>query len=387
MDGTRDGTKLVCSLRSPYFEVWITDELDSIGSSADAFKPNLAAYDEDILALYTRVIEANPQDANNVFRRAGYYEFLQDVNNARADTDSYYALLRGRDAQPSGFRFGLPENLGPAVNTSTHENHPLLAHDGLSLLFSRRNPEGSYDLWKTTRESNEDPWKPAEICESFKPDMLIPGIMTEDGRELYLSKSGEYGDSDIFVRKRVSVENDWGDPENLGPIVNSSACERRVVITGDGLELYFIDHYRAPRPGGCGGRDIWMTRRRTRDAPWEKPKNLGPPVNSSSSDGWPYITPDGLLLLFASHRPGGIGAGDLYVTWRASRTDPWEEPVNLGPGINTVGGEWAPCLSSDGSMLCFESGRPGRHESMRPWHIDIWQVPVIEMKKVNGLMF
>ena len=99
------------------------------------------------------------EDANNIFLRAQYYEYLPDVNNAQADMDSYYALLRGRDVQASGFRFGVPENLGPIVNTPTYEVHPLPAHDGLSLLFGRRNLEGGFDYWWATRQAESEPWK------------------------------------------------------------------------------------------------------------------------------------------------------------------------------------------------------------------------------------
>ena len=50
------------------------------------------------------------------------------------------------------------------------------------------------------------------------------------------------------------------------------------------------------------------------------PTNLGPVVNSSAFDGGPSISRDGLSLYFTSERPGGSGAGDLWVTRRATAT-------------------------------------------------------------------
>lgn len=63
---------------------------------------------------------------------------------------------------------------------------------------------------------------------------------------------------------------------------------------------------------------------------WSAPVNLGPVINSASSDQGPAISKDGLTLYFHSNRPGGLGAFDMWVSQRASVDDPWGAPVNLG---------------------------------------------------------
>jgi len=57
---------------------------------------------------------------------------------------------------------------------------------------------------------------------------------------------------------------------------------------------------------------IWLTRRETTDDPWAEPVNLGPEINSSSGDGNPNISADGSTLYFGSGRPGGSGDADLW---------------------------------------------------------------------------
>ena len=72
----------------------------------------------------------------------------------------------------------------------------------------------------------------------------------------------------------------------------------------------------------------------------------------------PFIAPDQSWLIFASERPGGYGAADLYVSFR--RPDgTWGEPKNLGPSVNTAGSEYTPMLSPDGRYLFFTRGRFG----------------------------
>ncbi len=129
---------------------------------------------------------------------------------------------------------------------------------------------------------------------------------------------------------------------------------------------------------------------------WSAPVNLGPVVNSASGDQWPALSPDGLSLYFASGRAGGQGGQDLWVTRRASASEPWSEPVNLGPGINSDTRDNSPVISSDGHWLIFGSRRTeGRcfEDSTNEFFIahraDIhddfaWEVPINFGCEVNG---
>jgi len=175
--------------------------------------------------------------------------------------------------------------------------------------------------------------------------------------------------------RREALDNDWGPPVNLGATVNSTADESAPRISADGLELYFSGRRDAyARPGSQGRGDLWMTKRATRDDPWGEPVNLGATVNSAAQDVRPSISVDGLLLFFDSDRPGGYGRADIWVTRRTARNEPWSEPVNLGPAVNSPAAENFPYLSSDGSTLYYESDRPGGYGAH-----DIWQVPVIAL--------
>ena len=66
------------------------------------------------------------------------------------------------------------------------------------------------------------------------------------------------------------------------------------------------------RPGGSGGEDIWVATRATEDDNWANPVNLGPEINSSNVDSAPCLSPDGSVLYFMSLRPGGVGSLDLW---------------------------------------------------------------------------
>lgn len=84
---------------------------------------------------------------------------------------------------------------------------------------------------------------------------------------------------------------------------------------------------------------------------------LFPQVN-----GYSYCHPslfdEGRVLLFASDAPGGYGSYDLYMSYWDDEMQLWEEPVNLGPEINTAGDEMFPSYFE--TKLFFASnGQPG----------------------------
>ena len=208
--------------------------------------------------------------------------------------------LTGTDANAQ-FIFGTPVNLGPSVNTTGSDGSPSVSADGMTLYF----------------------------------DSLRPGGV---------------GDWDIWVSKAQTPHSDWASPELLPAPVNSPYADAGPCISADGLALYFA----SDRPGGYGNFDIWVTTRKTTQDPWEEPVNLGMPVNGPAYDNHPAISPDGLTLYLDSAREFWPGIYDLYAAERASTTNAWSAPVNLGSAVNTTYYELSPSVSGDGLILCFD---------------------------------
>ncbi len=276
------------------------------------------------------------------------------------------------------FTFGTPTNLGPTVNSSARDSRPSISADGLELYFgsNRSGGSGNLDIWVTTREPGR-PWgPPVNLGPTVNTSALeaCPSV-SADGLSLFFGsreRAGGAGNDDVWVTTRDTKDDPWGVPVNLGPTVNSSSAECCPSISSDGLSLFF----RSNAHGGFGRQDLWVTTRATSDDDWGPPVNLGPTVNSASNDYDPSISSDGLTLFFHSRRSGGYG-DDLYVTMRATISDPWSMPVNLGPTINSSSDDGAPSISDDGSTLFFASSRPGG-----VGRDDIWQVslePIVDL--------
>ncbi len=339
------------------------------------------------IIFYTSKIKDNPDNAENYLHRARYYYYLHDQDEFLSDMDKYVNILipstevSSSNCWIKNFLRGIwrstRTNLGPAINTRYNEGGPSISPDGLSLFFVSDRPGGcgGHDIWVARRETKSGPWgQPENLGQTVNSSSNDGSTsMSADGLELYFASNrrpGGYGSEEIWVSRRSKKGNPWGQPENLGSIVNAPSFDWRPSISADGLSLYFDSR----RPGGLGGPDIWVTKRASLEDPWEKPVNLGPPVNSSFQEGAVSISADGLALFFISNRPGGYGLHDIWMTWRSTTHDSWNTPINLGPTVNTSSREGSPGISADGLELYFDDFELPAWDKVSGF--DLWQVKI-----------
>jgi Tol biopolymer transport system component len=289
------------------------------------------------------------------------------------------------------FVFGEPTKV-PNINSSYEEFNASISADGLSLYFISNRPGGvgptgglvGFDIWVTTRASIDDDWgEPVNLGATINTPAGEGGVsISYDGLSLYFdtSQSGTTAINDLWVATRATTEEDWANPVHLGPTVNSSADDYSPSISSDELSLYFT----GPGRGGYGNYDLWVTTRETTEDEWGTPVNLGPTINSSGYEIDPGISADGRVLFFTIGMVNcgsrcGYGATEIWMTRRATTDDPWGEPVNLGPTVNSSAFEDYPNVSADGSTLFFRHSQSGRHDGG-----DIWQAPIIPIVDLNA---
>jgi len=295
------------------------------------------------------------------------------------------AMVIGGGSARADFTFGQPVNLGPTVNSANHDLAAHVSADGLELYFYSLVDvwSGNRDIWIATRQTTEDEWgEPENLGKLVNSDFEDANpTLSADGLELYFNsfRPDGLGGADLWVTRRATKSDPWGPAENLGPPINSTKHESAPSISADGLELYF-----EIRPPG-DDHVFYVARRETTDAPWGEPVSLGPVINSWPIQWEPEISSDGLLLFWADFwdgdpRPGGFGGTeDLWFSRRATKDSEWGEPVNLGPAINTAHAEVGPALSADGSTLYFSSNRPGGSGGC-----DLWQAPILPVVDFDG---
>jgi Tol biopolymer transport system component len=283
------------------------------------------------------------------------------------------------------FTFGTPTNLGPPINSLFQDGGVSLSADGLTLFFESDRPDHeSWDLFMAYRETLAANWsEPVNLGPAVNRSdrRERDACISSDGLALYFSRGSDSEgiDFDLYVTIRETTDGEWCTAVSLGETVNSPGKDGYPCISDDGLSLYFTSN----RAGGEGRQDLYVTTRLTKNDAWSVPVNLGPTVNSPVDDFGPSLTSDGLSLIFVSTRPGKFSKwADLWMTKRRSTSDLWREPINLGPTINKENTDDVSYvdISPDGTTLfltCWQ--RPGNYGCH-----DIWEVPIIPIVDFNN---
>lgn len=174
--------------------------------------------------------------------------------------------------------------------------------------------------------------------------------LTGDELELYFNSSRGALSADIWVAKRAAITDPWGTPVPVSEL-SSAFSETTPEVSTDGLIMFFA----SDRPGGQGSADIFMSTRPDRDTAWTTPV-IVPSLSSPASDASPGTT-DGLAMAFTSDQDGG-GDPDMFLATRpdtASSWSPWESE----DAINSPGHDGSTLLLGDRRTLYFDTDREG----------------------------
>ncbi len=212
---------------------------------------------------------------------------------------------------------------------------------------------------------NPEAYRVEELKEiNSKGQDFSPFYARDDFGEIYFTSSrddaagnrthGATGQNytDIF-ESRLDKKSKWSTPVPVG-MINSEFEDGTPCFTAGYRDIYFTRCEAGKREQkGC----VIMHARRT-GGNWGEPKSLEI-LPDSLVAAHPAVTQDGLTLYFVSNKPGGLGGKDIWMITRTSDGSPWSEPVNLGSGINTAGDELFPFIRDDGTLYFSSDGHIG----------------------------
>jgi ankyrin repeat protein len=198
-------------------------------------------------------------------------------------------------------------------------------------------------------------WTPPAWAPFSGPDVNddVP-FFSPDGKRIYfistrpLPGETQSGSEKIWFADRTPAG--WSEPQPLDPLVNAHHMHWEFSLD-KGKNLYFAGQ----APDSLGLQDIYLAR--FSGGKYEKPVNVGEPVNSTAGENTPFVAPDGSYLIFERQY-------DLWVSFRGE-SGAWTEPVKLGPEVNSPSIELCPIVTADGRYLFFLSQRDG--ESHAYW--------------------
>jgi hypothetical protein len=257
------------------------------------------------------------------------------------------------------------KNIGLPINSEEEQYVPVITTDESVLFFTY---SGKFSVGgKLNSDLDPDPIEGKyneDVYAVYKrPDNLysepqgVDAINTKgndaaiaispDGQILFTFYSDAKNSGDIAISKLIADE--FTKPVLLNKNINSEFWEGSCSISADGRFLYFASE----RPGGIGGRDIWISEKV--DGDWATPKNMGPNINTPYDDDAPFIHPDGITLFLSSKGHSSIGGYDIMFTIK--KDNEWAIPKSMGLPLNTTEDDRFYVINSKGDRGYFSSNR------------------------------
>lgn len=262
-----------------------------------------------------------------------------------------------------------PVNMGARINTAFDEYFPSISHDDSTIVFTHRTNGMDEDFYLAQRDSCGG-WFQAHDMGSPPNSGFQEGaqMISADGHYLFFMRCGnrsengwEAGGCDLYFS--YTKDSGWAQPVPFGATINTPAFEGMPSLSSDNRELYFV----SDREGGYGGKDIWVSR--FQDGLWQIPENLGPGINTPFDETAPFIASDDRTLYFTSDGHPGMGGNDIF--YSRKKQGKWQRPENLGYPLNTGYDDVSFYLGADGAKAYLASDRPGGQGKMDLYEVDL----------------
>ena len=190
-------------------------------------------------------------------------------------------------------------------------------------------------------------WSRPEIPPFAKPFACSESpFITPDGQKLFFHASDTIRPEKAAIYYVERVGDGWSAPVKMGEPINATGWNGEPTVSKNGT-IYFAGDYRG---------DTGLLYSRRVGGQYQKPVPMEEKFNSGQTDWTPYIAPDESYFIFCSFRPGGLGSGDLYISFR-QKDGSWGKVINMGDRINGPLNERFPNVTPDGKYLFFNSTR------------------------------
>lgn len=183
-------------------------------------------------------------------------------------------------------------------------------------------------------------------------------IFTKDGKTIYFtrnnSKNGKKKKDDkkisnLQIFKAELVGGKWTNITSL-PFNSPNYSVEHPALSADEKVLYFA----SDMPGSIGSFDIYSVN--INKGAFDTPKNLGPEINTTKREQFPFASVDNKLY-FSSDGHLGYGSLDVFVS--EINGNEYSKPINIGLPLNSNLDDFAFNIDSETKEGYFASNREG----------------------------
>ncbi len=266
------------------------------------------------------------------------------------------------------------------LNTRGNEFSPVISADEETLFFCGQNRTdnlGGEDIFEAELKQGKVISTYLNSISTTEENEAPVGV-SSDGTKLILFQSGN-----LYVAEKT--EYGWQhDKSPLDEQINEGAWQGDAMISSDGNVLLYSSYrenevYNLNTPEDkiyhgdlAYATDIFISIKDTLEN-WTYPKNIGPVINTSFCERFPFLHPDMKTLYFSSDGHGGLGKLDVFKSTRLSDScwTCWSEPINLGKEINTIESDAGYKVSTSGEIAYFTQNKRNVQSSSVMFVLDV----------------
>jgi hypothetical protein len=275
-------------------------------------------------------------------------------------------------------------NLDENINSKASDRNPFLGSKNTLFFHSSRRYLSDIQVMENNiyySEFKDGSWVKSRMLGSdinSKEDERLMGS-SERGQIIFLQEDNYTTCQDISMSERKRGR--FKEKKKMPKSINSKHNETGGYLSADESEFYFSSN----RPGGYGGMDLYVVKKLPNDE-WGEPINLGPIINSAYDEEYPYLTNDENTLYFSSNGTNSIGGFDLFVsTWKGLSNE-WSEPQNLGYPINSLYDNLTICFENNEEYYAYVSDVKENGFGDYDIYKVIFNKPETEVKLISGVI-
>jgi outer membrane protein OmpA-like peptidoglycan-associated protein len=327
----------------------------------------------EAILLYRLALKHHLQGVNT-HALFGHYDSLEtDKKKYYVPIEYYYELVDFRkEIDTLRPPYAVLVNMGRDINSPSEDYGPSIGNVDYLLLFtSKRNKQGvqgayDEDLFYSIKVDGH--WTEAKTFDNINSSFNEgSACLSSDGKTLIFSRCNtpeSLGNCDLYISKKKR-DDTWGEPKNMGKLINSTSWDSHPSLTPSGDTLYFSSN----RVGGFGLSDIYYALK-DKKGNWSRVLNAGPIINTRKNEVSPFFHHTYNVLYFSSDgHPLNFGDFDIYKTARTNLG--FEEPKNIGPLVNGQASEYYFTIDSQSHDLYY-----ARSEPDDPKNLDLFSFPV-----------
>ena len=313
---------------------------------------------------YAQCLKASGQKEKGDKYLGIYYDLVDDKFRARNIKKKSYILYDDDiPLEYSSYKIDSLTN----INTKFSDFAPVIHNKNLYFASAGHQPVGYKKKWQ-----NGQPY-----FDLYKADIKAPNdvtgvrpiggdinteyhessaTFTADGKTMYFSrnsfKAAEDSDANLSklkIYRASKINGQWKTIEEL-PFNSENYTYTHPALSPDGKRLYFV----SDMPGSFGSSDIWYVEIYD-DNSYSYPQNMGPKINTTERENFPFISDDGKIY-FASDGQLGYGGLDIFVA-DLDEDGMVGDILNLGKPINSDQDDFSITINTKDEYGYFASNR------------------------------